>query len=66
MAAVLFRQNMAEALVTAHIVAGRESLRLKYRSGSGNLIFNGSGSRLFKNLGLGSVAPKFKGSVQVQ
>ena len=47
----------------------RESNRLKYCSGSGsrNLIFNGSGSRLFKNLGSGSVsvAPKFKDSDQV-
>ena len=49
---------------------GRESNRLKYRSGSGsgsrNFIFNGSGSRLFKNLGSGSVRVQLLQNLKVR
>ena len=43
-----------------------ESNRLKYRSVSKNLIFNGLGSRFFKNLGSGSVRVQLHQNLKVR
>ena len=52
-------QGFSSKFLVGHIlylyISTRKSNRLKYRSGSGNLGFNGSDSRLFKDLGSGLV-----------